>query len=108
MTDKLTSVIAHAIVGYDHEQALLRGCCTRSRCSCGWRSDLYAEPTDAQRAGEVHVRRAARADFDALLARSSVGAALADVRARGIAAHLADLEREMRSRRRRKSRAVRR
>jgi len=33
--------------------------------------------------------------LDALLARSSVGAAIADIKERGIDAHLVDLEREM-------------
>ena len=90
---------AHAIVGYDRERPPLRGCCTRSRCACGWRSDSYAAFADAQRAGEVHVRRATREDFDVLIARSSIGAAIADVKARGIDAHLVDLEREMNPRR---------
>jgi hypothetical protein len=73
----------------------------RARCSCGWWSDCHAQLSDTQRADEVHLRRAKRAGFDALLARSSVGAAIADVRERGIDAHLVDLEREMNPRRRR-------
>jgi hypothetical protein len=44
--------------------------------------------------------------IDELIANSSVGAALADVKVRGIDAHLADLEREMRPRRRAKRPAV--
>jgi len=51
----------------------------RAHCSCGWSSDCYARGSD----------------FDGILARSSIGAAVADVEARGIDAHLADLEREM-------------
>jgi hypothetical protein len=72
----------------------------RARCSCGWWSDCYSQLSDTQRAIEVHLRRAQRVDFDALIARSSVGAAIADVKARGIDAHLVDLEREMNARRR--------
>jgi hypothetical protein len=68
---------------------------TRARCSCGWSSDCYAQMSDAQRAIEVHLRRAGREDFEGLIARSSIGAALADIKGRGIDAHLADLEREM-------------
>ena len=67
----------------------------RARCTCGWWSDCYSQLSDTQRAIEVHLRRAGRLDFDALLARSSIGAAIADVRKRGIDAHLADLEREL-------------
>ena len=68
----------------------------RARCSCLWSSDCYAQLSDTQRAAEVHLRRSSRADFDALLARSSIGMGLADIKERGIDAHLADLEREMR------------
>lgn len=71
----------------------------RARCSCGWSSDCYAQMSDTQRAIEVHLRRARRADFEDLIARSSIGAAIADVKARGIDAHLVDLEREMNRRR---------
>jgi hypothetical protein len=71
----------------------------RARCSCGWSSDCYAQMSDTQRAIEVHLRRAERLDFDGLIARSSIGAAIADVKKRGIAAHLVDLEREMNRRR---------
>lgn len=67
----------------------------RARCSCGWSGDCYAMFADAQRASEVHLRRAKREDFDALIARSSIGEAIADIKARGIDAHLADLEREL-------------
>jgi hypothetical protein len=67
----------------------------RARCSCGWWSDCYSQLSDTQRAIEVHLRRARRLDFDALIVRSSIGAAVADVKARGIDAHLADLEREL-------------
>jgi hypothetical protein len=74
----------------------------RARCSCGWWSDCYANMSDTQRAIDVHLRKASRADFDDLLARSSIGAGLADIKARGIDAHLADLEREMIPKRRRK------
>lgn len=75
----------------------------RARCSCGWASDSYAQIADAQRAIEVHQRKAAREDFDGLLARSSIGAAIADIKQRGIDAHLADLEQELRPRRARKA-----
>lgn len=44
-------------------------------------------------AGEVHVRQST--PIDDLIARSSIGGALADVKARGIDAHLIDLEREL-------------
>lgn len=67
----------------------------RARCSCGWWSDCYAQLTDTQRAVEVHLRRSRRESFDTLLGRSSIGAALADVKSRGIDAHLVDLEKEM-------------
>jgi hypothetical protein len=42
-------------------------------------------------------------DIDALIERSSIGAALADVKKRGIDAHLVDLEREMNPRRPKKA-----
>ena len=67
----------------------------RARCSCGWSSDCYAQLSDTRRAVEVHLRRARREDFEGLIARSSIGAAIADINARGIDAHLVDLEREM-------------
>lgn len=67
----------------------------RARCSCGWWSDCYAQLSDTQRAAEVHLHRTKRESFDDLLARSSIGAALADVQTRGIDAHLIDLEKEM-------------
>jgi len=41
------------------------------------------------------VNRSSREDFENLIARSSIGAALADIKARGNDAHLVDLEREM-------------
>lgn len=72
----------------------------RARCSCGWSSDCYAFIGDTHRALEVHLRRYRREDFDKLIARSSIGAAIADIKARGIDAHLVDLEREMNPRRR--------
>lgn len=95
----------HAI-SINHEAARREGALRtsgghRAHCSCGWGSDCYAQISDTQRAIEVHLRRARREDFDALIARSSIGAAIADVKARGIDAHLADLEREMHHRRRR-------
>ena len=40
----------------------------------------------------LHARRV---DFEGLIARSSIGAAIADVKERGIDAHLVDLEREL-------------
>ena len=67
----------------------------RAHCSCGWWSDCYAQLSDTERAIEVHVRRSSSADMKALIARSSIGAGLADIKARGIDAHLVDLEREM-------------
>lgn len=67
----------------------------RGRCSCGWWSDCYSQMSDTQRAIEVHLRRSKRLDFDALIERSSIGAAIADIKKRGIDAHLKDLEREM-------------
>lgn len=67
----------------------------RARCSCGWSSDLYAQRSYTERAIEVHLRKARTGDFDALIAKSSIGAALKDIKTRGIEAHLVDLEREM-------------
>lgn len=72
----------------------------RARCSCGWGSDCYAMLGDTQRAIEVHLRRCRRENFEGLIAKSSIGAAIADIKARGIDAHLVDLEREMNPRRR--------
>ena len=71
----------------------------RARCSCGWASDCYAQLGDTGRAVEVHLRRSRREDFKSLIARSSIGAAIADIKTRGIDAHLVDLEREMNRRR---------
>ena len=79
----------------------------RARCSCGWSSDCYAQLSDTQRAIEVHLRRARRADFEGLIARSSIGAAIADIKARGIEKHLESLEKEMRPKRRGKKRTAR-
>ena len=73
----------------------MRGNGHRARCSCGWSSDCYAQLSDTQRAIEVHLQRERRADIKGLIAKSSIGAALADIKARGIDAHLVDLEREM-------------
>lgn len=75
----------------------------RAHCSCGWSSDCYAQMSDTDRAVEVHLRRAQRVDIDALIAKSSIGAAVADIKARGIDAHLADLEKEMNRRRPKRS-----
>lgn len=82
-----------------HNGALVLQGGHRARCSCTWSSDCYAQLRDTQRAVEVHMRRSQRADFDDLIARSSIGAALADIKERGIDAHLIDLEREMHPRR---------
>jgi hypothetical protein len=71
----------------------------RAQCSCGWWSDNYAQMSDTQRAIEVHLQRARRSDIKDLIAKSSIGAALADIKERGIDAHLVDLEREMNRRR---------
>ena len=92
---------AHAIAIRVERGAYMPGAGHRAHCSCGWGSDCYSQLSDTERAIEVHLRRAARSDFEALITRSSIGAALADVKARGIAAHLADLERAARRRRRR-------
>lgn len=67
----------------------------RARCSCGWWSDCYSQMSDTQRAIAVHLRRAASKSFEEVLARSSIGQAMADIKTRGIEAHLIDLEREM-------------
>jgi hypothetical protein len=80
----------------------------RARCSCGWWSDCYTQMSDTQRAVDVHLSRSQREDFEGLIARSSIGAAIADVKVRGIDAHLADLEREMNRRRRPANKKVRR
>lgn len=81
------------VISYDHDH---RRCCRhRTRCTCGWGSDSYAAFEDAKRAGEAHVRRARREDFDTMIARSSIGAAVADIKERGLDAHLVDLEREL-------------
>ena len=72
----------------------------QARCSCGWGSDCYAMLGDTQRAIEVHLRRCRRENFEGLIAKSSIGAAITDIKARGIDAHLVDLEREMNPRRR--------
>ena len=71
----------------------------RARCSCGWASDCYAQLSDTERAVEVHLRRSRREDFEGLIARSSIGVAIADIKERGIDAHLVDLERELNPRR---------
>lgn len=67
----------------------------RASCSCGWWSDCYAQMSDTERAVEVHHRRVKRQEFEDLIARSSIGQGLRDIKERGIDAHLADLEREM-------------
>lgn len=96
MTDAKLKV-PHAIIDYDHERGMLVGSYrTRSRCACSWQSDSYTARVDAQRAGEVHVRQATREDFDGLIAKSSIGVAIADVKARGIDAHLVGLESTLR------------
>ena len=66
----------------------------RARCSCGWSSDCYAMMSDMERAVEVHLR-SQRESIEELIARSSIGAAIADIKERGIDAHLVDLEREL-------------
>jgi hypothetical protein len=70
----------------------------RAHCSCGGSSDCYL--LMIAQAIEAHLRRSQRKEFEALIARSSVGAAIADIKDRGLDAHLADLEREMAPRRR--------
>jgi hypothetical protein len=73
-----------------------------ARCTCGWLSDCYEQIADTQRALDVHLRRFNRASFEALLVRSSIGGALADIKERGLEKHLEDLEAEMRPHRRAK------
>jgi len=68
----------------------------RARCSCGWSSDCYSQLSDTQRAIDVHQRRSKREAFEVLIGRSSIGSAIADIKQRGLDAHLADLERGMR------------
>lgn len=110
-TKTITPAAAHSIT-ISHEEpkrdgALVLNGGHRARCSCGWSSDCYAQMSDTQRAVEVHLRRSSREDFEGLIARSSIGAAIADIKARGIDAHLVDLEREMRPRRSKKRAAKR-
>ena len=108
MTTTPTKPAAEAhTISISHEEPKRNGALVlndghRARCSCGWWSDCYSQLSDTQRAIEVHLRRASREDFEGLIARSSIGAAIADIKARGIDAHLADLEREMRPRRSKK------
>jgi hypothetical protein len=99
------STAHHAAIDYEppsarHSGALVLHGGHRARCSCGWWSDCYAQMSDARRAIEVHVRRSQRLDFEVLIEKSSIGAGVADIKKRGIDAHLADLEHEMRSKRR--------
>ena len=98
-TTPAPSVQAHEItihrVPPSHEGVLVLMGGHRASCSCGWGSDCYSQLSDTERAIDVHLRRAGRLDLDALIARSSIGAAVADIKARGIDAHLVDLEREM-------------
>ena len=68
----------------------------RANCTCGWSSDCYAQLSDAQRTSDVHLRRSKREDFEGLIARSSIGKAVADIQARGIDDHLIDLEEALR------------
>lgn len=99
--------IKHAVlIRHESGRYMLHGG-HRARCSCGWFSDCYAMLGDTQRAVEVHLRRSKQVDFDTLLARSSIGAAVEDVRRRGIDAHLVDLEREMHPARHRKPKRAR-
>lgn len=79
----------------------------RAHCSCGGWSDVCAQLSDTQRAVEVHLRRSRREDFEGLIAQSSIGVAIADIKERGIDAHLVDLARERRARRS-KSRSAKR
>lgn len=79
----------------------------RASCSCGWSSDCYSQLSDTERATQVHLRRSQRVDIDALIAKSSIGAAIADVKKRGIDAHLIDLERAMNRRPKRERRKER-
>ena len=104
----MSKEVVHAI-SINCEQPSRRGALVllgghRAHCSCGWSSDCYAQYSDVQRAVDVHLRRAKREDFDALIPRLTIGAANDDVKKRGIDAHLVDLEREMNPRRPRKAR----
>jgi hypothetical protein len=94
---------AHAVEIRCERGQSMPGTGHRAHCTCGWSSDCYAQLTDTERAIEVHLRRSQRQDFDDLIARSSIGAAIADIKERGLDAHLADLERESRPRRRARS-----
>jgi hypothetical protein len=84
-----TRHIIHEIA-HDFPELMLHGG-FRARCLCGWSSDCYAQWSDARRAGEVHERRASRLDFEELIDRSSIGAAIRDIKKRGIDAHADDL-----------------
>jgi hypothetical protein len=96
--------VEHEIsISCEHGQCMLHGG-HRAHCACGWWSDCYAMLSDAQRAVDVHLRRSRREDFDALIARSSVGAALLDVEQRGIDAHLVNLKPQPRRRRKKERR----
>ena len=93
----------HFITGIDHEIPItMPHGGFRSRCTCGWSSDCYAQISDAQRAADVHQRRAKRLEFDALINKSSIGAALRDIADRGVDAHAEDLARQMPPRRRKR------
>jgi hypothetical protein len=52
------------------------------------------------------VKKSSPSKIDELIAASSIGTALADIKTRGIDAHLADLEREMERPWRRRAKAV--
>ena len=88
-------------IGCETPQHMPRGG-FRAHCSCGWSSDCYAQISDAQRAIEVHLQRVKREEIKELIARSSIGQGLADIKKRGIDAHLRDLEREMFPKRRKR------
>lgn len=90
------------LVSYAVEHRRLVSCCHRARCTCGWSSDSYASFDDAKRAVDVHLHRSQREDFNVLIARSSIGAALLDIEKRGIDTHAADLAHAMNRPRRRK------
>ena len=84
MSQTVSAPVEHLISHENVHRARGDGCRHRARCTCGWGSDSYAAFADAQHAASVHLRRARRADFEELIARSSIGAAIADVKARAL------------------------
>jgi hypothetical protein len=48
----------HITIDHEHDRRFLLHGGHRASCSCGWWSDCYASPSDAQRAVDVHLQRA--------------------------------------------------